>query len=88
MGDYTEAETITMREILVRVAEGIGGTVNVAADDQARHEAEEARLRILAGEDFSLVAIAVSDAASKANGGLIGPNDLTLVNDTVQTSFL
>jgi len=88
LGEYTEPETITMREILIRVAEGLGGTVNVAADDQARHEAEEARLRILAGEDFSLVAIGVSDAASKANGGLIGPIDLTFVNDTVQTALL
>jgi len=88
LGEYTEPETITMREILIRVAEGIGGTVNVAADDQARHDAEEARLRILAGEDFSLVAVAVSDAASKANGGLIGPIDLTFVNDTVQTALL
>ncbi len=88
LNEYTEPETITMREILIRVAEGIGGTVNVAADDQARHEAEEARLRILAGEDFSLVAIAVSDAASKANGGLIGPIDLTFVNDAVQTALL
>ena len=88
LDEYTEAETITMREILIRVAEGIGGTVNVAADDQARYEAEEARLRILAGEDFALVAIAVSDAASKANGGLIGPIDLTFVNDTVQTALL
>ena len=88
LNEYTEPETLTMREILIRVAEGIGGTVNVAADDQARHEAEEARLRILAGEDFSLVAIAVSDAASKANGGLIGPIDLTFVNDTVQTALL
>ncbi len=88
LGEYTEPETITMREILIRVAEGIGGTVNVAADDQARHEAEEARLRILAGEEFSLVAVAVSDAASKANGGLIGPIDLTFVNDTVQTALL
>ena len=88
LGEYTEPETITMREILIRVAEGIGGTVNVAADDQARHDAEEARLRILAGEDFALVAVAVSDAASKANGGLIGPIDLTFVNDTVQTALL
>jgi len=88
LSEYTEAETITMREILIRVAEGLGGTVNVAADDQARHEAEEARLRILAGEDFSLVAIAMSDAASKANGGLIGPIDLTFVNDAVQTGLL
>ncbi|MEE3202604.1 MAG: peptidylprolyl isomerase [Acidobacteriota bacterium] len=88
LNEYTEPETITMREILIRVAEGIGGTVNVAADDQARYEAEEARLRILAGEDFSLVAIAVSDAASKANGGLIGPIDLTFVNDAVQTALL
>lgn len=77
---FTDPATVTVREILVRVAEAGGGTLSVAADDQARLEAEEARQRVLAGEDFEIVAIAVSDAASKANGGLIGPLELGVLS--------
>lgn len=83
LDDFTEPETVTMREILIRVPESVGG-VSVVADESAKREAEEARQRIFAGEDFALVAVAVSDAASKANGGLIGPLDLAFVNDTIQ----
>lgn len=83
LAQYTEPPTVTMREILVRVPEGLGGA-GVAADDQARLDAEEARLRVLDGEDFALVAVAVSDAASKANGGLIGPIDLSLLSGTLR----
>ena len=83
IAQYTEPPTVTMREILVRVPEGLGGA-GVAADDQARLDAEEARLRVLDGEDFALVAIAVSDAASKANGGLIGPIDLSLLSSALR----
>ncbi len=76
---YTEPATVTMREILIRVPEGLGA----AAADQARLEAEEARQRVLEGEDFELVAVAVSDAASKVNGGLIGPIDVSLLSSTL-----
>ena len=79
---YTEPATVTMREILVRLREGLGG-VGVAADDMARADAEEARQRVIDGEDFELVAVAASDAASKANGGLIGPIELSLLSSTL-----
>ena len=79
---YTEPATVTMREILVRPREGRGG-VGVTADDTARHRAEEARQRVIDGEDFELVAVAVSDAASKANGGLIGPIDVSLLSSAL-----
>ncbi len=78
---YTEPATVTMREILVRLREGLGA--GVTADDMARLEAEEARQRVMDGEQFDLVAVAVSDAASKANGGLIGPIDVTLLSGTL-----
>ena len=77
---FTEPATVTMREILIRAPEPVSGNISVAADDQARLDAEEARQRVLAGEDFARVAVAVSDAASKANGGLIGPLDLGVVS--------
>lgn len=79
---YTEPPTLTMREILVRLPEGLGAAA-VTAADMARLEAEEARQRVLDGEDFELVAVAVSDAASKANGGLIGPIEVSLLSSTL-----
>ena len=82
IAQYTGPATVTMREILIRVPEGLGGA-DVAADDQARLDAEEARQRVLDGEEFELIAIAVSDAASKANGGLIGPIDVSLLSSTL-----
>jgi parvulin-like peptidyl-prolyl isomerase len=41
--------------------------------DEAEKEANAVRARVTAGEDFGKVAAEVSDSASKANGGLIGP---------------
>ena len=54
--------------------------VNVADADEAEKKAAAIRARIAAGEDFAKLAAEVSDSASKANGGLIGPlplNDLS-----------
>jgi parvulin-like peptidyl-prolyl isomerase len=47
--------------------------VNVAQDDAVRASAEQIRKRLLAGEPFPRLAGEHSAAASKANGGLIGP---------------
>jgi peptidyl-prolyl cis-trans isomerase SurA len=69
---FTTAPQITLREILVAVPESTKG-VNVAADDDAKAKAEELRKRAVAGEPFARLASESSDAASKANGGLIGP---------------
>ena len=63
-----------MREILIEVPVSDRG-VNVAEDDAARAEAEELRTRLLAGEPFPRLAAELSDAPSKANGGMIGPID-------------
>ena len=82
IAQYTDPATVTMREILIRVPEGLGGAGG-AVDDQVRADATEARQRVLDGEDFALVAVAVSDAASKANGGLIGPIDVSLLSSTL-----
>jgi parvulin-like peptidyl-prolyl isomerase len=45
----------------------------VAQDDAVRASAEELRKRLLAGEPFARLAGEYSVAASKANGGLVGP---------------
>lgn len=81
--EFTNVPTVTLREIMIVVPDAAGG-VNAAADDQAREEAAAARQRVLDGEEFSMVAVAVSDAPSKANGGLIGPLDYGLVSETIQ----
>jgi parvulin-like peptidyl-prolyl isomerase len=70
--EFTTPSEITLREIFVEVPTSDKG-VNVAEDDAARAEAEAIRKRLLAGEPFPRLAAELSDAASKANGGLIGP---------------
>jgi parvulin-like peptidyl-prolyl isomerase len=80
-GEFTTPASLTLREVLVAVPEstvpGPAGVaqpaVNVAADEEAQQKAEAIRARAVAGEDFAQIAAAESDAASKANGGLIGP---------------
>ena len=47
--------------------------VNVAEDDAVRDQAGDIRKRLLGGEPFPRLAGEFSVAASKANGGLIGP---------------
>jgi parvulin-like peptidyl-prolyl isomerase len=88
--EFVEPASVTLREIVVEVAtttkDGEAG-VTVGADDQAKKEAEAARARIAAGEDFGKVAAEVSDSASKANGGLIGPFALADVSETLRKTL-
>ena len=70
--EFTAPAEVTLREILIEVPVSEKG-VNVAEDDAASAEAEEIRKRLLAGEPFPRLVAEASDAASKANGGLIGP---------------
>jgi peptidyl-prolyl cis-trans isomerase SurA len=71
-GEFSSPAEITLREILIEVPTSERG-INAAEDDAAKAEAEAVRKRALAGEPFARLAAEVSDAASKANGGLIGP---------------
>jgi peptidyl-prolyl cis-trans isomerase SurA len=80
MAEFTTPSTIMLREVLVNVQSTDARGVNVAADEAAKAKAEDVRKRIVGGEPFEKVAAEVSDSASKANGGLIGPlnvNDLS-----------
>ena len=70
--EFTTPSQITLREILIEVPTAAAG-INVGQDDDARAEAEAIRTRLLAGEPFARLAGEVSDAPSRANGGLIGP---------------
>ena len=69
--EFATTPQVTLREILVTVA-GTEGSVNVAADEAARDKAEDIHKRLLGGEPFPRLAADLSDAASKANGGLLG----------------
>jgi len=70
--DFTSPIEVTLREILLEVPSTDRG-VNVAQDDAVRASAEELRKRLLAGEPFARLAGEYSVAASKTNGGLVGP---------------
>lgn len=78
--EFTTPSNLTIREILVEVAAPAApagqkepAMFSVAQDDDAKAKAEAIRKRALAGEDFAQLAATESSAASKANGGLIGP---------------
>jgi peptidyl-prolyl cis-trans isomerase SurA len=79
MAEFTTPSSVMLREILINVPADARG-VNAAADDAAKARAEEVRNRVVGGDAFDKVAAELSDSASKANGGLIGPlnvNDLS-----------
>ena len=61
---------ITLREILIAAPDGAPTN---AAEAALEGKANDARASVVAGEPFSDVVARVSDAPSKANGGLIGP---------------
>jgi parvulin-like peptidyl-prolyl isomerase len=84
--EFLTNESVTLREIFVRAAttspaEGPGAAE--AAMAAARAKALQIRERVLK-EDFGTVAGEVSDAASKANGGLIGPLGVDELNPDIQ----
>jgi peptidyl-prolyl cis-trans isomerase SurA len=74
--EFTPPPTVTLREIFIAVpAETRDGGVSfsAAADEAAATRAREARDRVLKGEAFEKLVEEISEAGSKANGGLIGP---------------
>lgn len=73
---FKKPATIMLRELFVEVPTSTKGSqtvFNAAEADAAKIKVEEARARALKGEDFAKIVGEVSDAGSKANGGLIGP---------------
>ena len=79
LGEFTTPPSITLREILVALAADAKG-INVAQDEETLAKADAIRARAAGGESFEKLAADLSDAPSKANGGLIGPislNDLS-----------
>jgi peptidyl-prolyl cis-trans isomerase SurA len=80
LSEFGTTPSVTLREIMVTAAADPKG-VSVGAMEEARKKAEGIRARVVKGESFEKVAAEVSDAASKANGGLIGPISRTEMND-------
>jgi len=72
LDEFMQPATVTLREILIGAADASGALAE-AQDRAALARAEEARARVLAGEEFADVAREMSDAASKDNGGQLGP---------------
>jgi peptidyl-prolyl cis-trans isomerase SurA len=84
---FVQPATVTLREILLdvpTVSKGGQATINVGREDEVAQQAAAVRARILGGEDFAKVAAETSAAASKANGGLIGPINLAEVSPSLQ----
>jgi peptidyl-prolyl cis-trans isomerase SurA len=74
LSEFATTPSVTLREIQVNaILDPVKKAASVGALDDAREKAAEIRARILKGEPFEKVAAEVSDAPSKANGGLIGP---------------
>jgi peptidyl-prolyl cis-trans isomerase SurA len=72
--EFATTPSVTLREIQISATvDPVKKAASVGALDDARDKAAEIRARIVKGEPFEKVAAEVSDAPSKANGGLIGP---------------
>jgi peptidyl-prolyl cis-trans isomerase SurA len=85
MNEFTTPPSVTLREIQVAIAADPRG-VNVAQEDAAKARIDELRVRVTSGtEPFEKVATDMSDAPSKANGGLIGPISLNDVAPQLRT---
>jgi peptidyl-prolyl cis-trans isomerase SurA len=75
---FMKPATVTLREIAINVpADKSGGQVSfsVSADESTRAKIAAVRDRALKGEDFAKLVDEVSESATKASGGLIGPVD-------------
>ena len=84
LDEFTIPATVTLREIVIAVPEGTG-PLAAAGAERASELADATLERVMAGEDFAAVAAAVSAAASKENGGLIGPVNLPDLAQAVRT---
>jgi peptidyl-prolyl cis-trans isomerase SurA len=74
LSEFATTPSLTLREIIVNAeVDPVKKAPSVGALDDARDKAASIRARIAKGEAFEKVAAEVSDAPSKANGGLIGP---------------
>jgi len=84
LSEFGTTPSVTLREIQINAqVDAVKKVASVGAIEEARDKAAGIRARILKGEAFEKVAAEVSDAASKANGGLIGPISRDEMNEEV-----
>ena len=82
--DFATTPSVTLREILANAdVDPVKKVASVGALDDARAEAETIRARAIKGESFEKLAAELSDAPSKANGGLIGPVSRDEMNEAL-----
>ena len=84
--EFLTNESVTLRELFVKAATTApaeGPAAAQAAMSAALEKTQQIRQRVLK-EDFATVAGEVSEAASKANGGLIGPLGTDELNPDIQ----
>jgi peptidyl-prolyl cis-trans isomerase SurA len=87
---FKKPATIMLRELFVEVptsTKGAQTVFNAQEADDAKTKIEAARERAVKGEDFAKVVAEVSDAGSKANGGLIGPVVISELSETLAKSI-
>lgn len=85
--EFMTPSLMTLREIFISVpTETIAGQLsfNAAADEAAQAKMTAIRDRAAKGEDFTALVTEFSESASKANGGLIGPINLTELAEALQ----
>jgi parvulin-like peptidyl-prolyl isomerase len=83
--EFTTPAVITARELLVSVPTDPKG-ISAALDEEARAKAERLRARALGGESFEKLVAEASDAASKTNGGLVGPINENDIDPTLRNA--
>ena len=81
---FTTPENVTLRELFVAAVTVPGNDVRPEENAVAKAKIDALRQRAAAGEDFVALVKSASDAATKANGGLIGPLNLADINPTVK----
>ena len=84
--EFTTPATMMLREVLATVPTKAQG-FSVAQDEAAKAKADALHAALVAGANFEKAVAESSDAASKANGGLIGPIGVADLEPSLRAIF-